>query len=593
VTVQRISHYEIQSTLGEGAMGRVYLALDDVLDRQVAIKVLAGVSLSDPSFLDRFRREARLAAQLNHPHIARIYEFGEDSGQPFIAMELVEGQTLSQVLSRGPLTVEETCRLGRQMASALTAAHAKGIVHRDIKAGNMMVTNEGNLLVMDFGVARRAGDAQLTTAGSLLGTPNTMAPETINGQEPGPPADLFAAGCVLYEMLAGRPPFRGKDPLTVLFQVLHQEPELLREQRSDVPDDMIAIINGLLVKEPDKRFGPASALVQALGGEITGAYSMGSGAIYATPSGGFQAVSPGGTGPSSVVSTAAMTVASSEIQRGTLAPPLSQKKKIPWIAIGIGAAIVAGASLFLLTRPRVDPAVRRAEAKHLNDDLGAVLTDKLMAEGLEKAPPESLAKARHYFEEAARKDPTFPNPWHNMGDLSIFEGKPEQAETELRRAITIDPHYAVARVALADLQDRLGHKTDAEAQYRQAIHEDSTLISAPNNLAYLLIESGRPMEAVQVLTPALQKWPEQPTLYKNYGLAQFALGNLGEAQRAFDKTLQLDPMNNAAWAGMARIAQQNGNKEEATRIWQKMAAVSDTALAREARENLRVLMFGS
>jgi len=189
LTSRRIAHFELHELLGEGAMGKVYRATDLELERSVAIKLLGSRSGNDPSFIERFKREARLAAQLNHPNIATIYAFGEENGEAYIAMEFVEGETLTDRLARGSLPMSEVRKFGRQTAAALAVAHEKGIIHRDIKPGNLMINRFGELKVMDFGVARRSGETELTMAGSLIGTANIMAPELVRGEGATPAAD--------------------------------------------------------------------------------------------------------------------------------------------------------------------------------------------------------------------------------------------------------------------------------------------------------------------------------------------------------------------------------------------------------------------
>ncbi|NNF05829.1 MAG: serine/threonine protein kinase, partial [Candidatus Eisenbacteria bacterium] len=260
----QISHYELLDLLGEGGMGKVYRAIDINLDRPVAIKVLTDRMIGDPEFLERFKREARLAAQLNHPNIATIYEFGEEDGTAYLAMEFVEGKTLQQLMQGRGLAFDDIYFLGGQAARALALAHSRGIVHRDIKAPNLMLTADGNLKVMDFGVARRTGDTQLTMEGALVGTAHIMAPEIIEGKVPGPAADLFSLGCVLYEMATGSPAFSGETASTILYQVAHKDPVPPRELRPDIPEDLEELIASLLVKDPAERFGPTEAVAHAL-----------------------------------------------------------------------------------------------------------------------------------------------------------------------------------------------------------------------------------------------------------------------------------------------------------------------------------------
>jgi serine/threonine-protein kinase len=236
----RIAHYEILSSLGAGGMGEVYRSRDTRLGREVAIKMLPEIFAHDAERTARFGREARVLAALNHPNIAVLYGLEQAEGKHFLVMELVEGETLAQSISRGPLPVEETLAIVRQVADALEAAHEKGIVHRDLKPSNVKVTPEGKVKVLDFGLAKAlvppeaSADilssptlsAVATNAGVILGTAAYMSPEQARGAETGTRSDIFAFGCVLFEMLTGRRSFQGDTVTETIASVLAREPDL-------------------------------------------------------------------------------------------------------------------------------------------------------------------------------------------------------------------------------------------------------------------------------------------------------------------------------------------------------------------------------
>lgn len=212
----KLGPYEILAPLGSGGMGQVYEARDTKLGRKVAIKVLPGEFANDPERLARFRREARLLAALNHPNIATIYGLQEFRGSCSLVMELVPGQNLAERLAVGVIPLREALRTGRQITEALGAAHEKGITHRDIKPANIKVTPEGRVKVLDFGLAKATADSAtdvatltaMTQAGTIFGTPAYMSPEQVRGEPVDTRADIWAFGCVLYELLTGRRPFR-------------------------------------------------------------------------------------------------------------------------------------------------------------------------------------------------------------------------------------------------------------------------------------------------------------------------------------------------------------------------------------------------
>jgi eukaryotic-like serine/threonine-protein kinase len=237
--VKTLGHYEITSQLGRGGMGEVYQAKDLKLGRDVAIKVLPEEFAKDADRVARFQREATLLASLNHPNIAAIYGLEESGGTDFIVLELVEGETLADQLKRGPIPVEESLKLALQIAEALEAAHEKGIIHRDLKPGNIKVTPEGKVKVLDFGLAKAFAGEQAdlnlsnsptlsqaaTQQGVILGTAAYMSPEQARGKAVDKRADIWAFGCVLFEMLTGRAAFSGKDVTDILAAVIRSEPE--------------------------------------------------------------------------------------------------------------------------------------------------------------------------------------------------------------------------------------------------------------------------------------------------------------------------------------------------------------------------------
>src|SRR5262249_9740586 len=272
---EMLSHYRIQKKLGAGGMGEGYKALDTRLSRTVVIKVLPRELTAREANLKRFAREARLASSLDHPNICTIFDLDESEGIHFIAMQYIEGRNLRQVVDGRALELESALSIAIQVGDALAAAHARGIIHRDVKSGNVMVTDSGAVKVLDFGLAKlldddtaRAGgihQTELTELGVPYGTPTHAAPEQARGGRVDSRADIFSTGVILYEMLTGTWPFRGKTAIDVRHAVLHDTPQPLAIARSGpLPPRLQPILDKALAKEPRDRYQKMTELVDDL-----------------------------------------------------------------------------------------------------------------------------------------------------------------------------------------------------------------------------------------------------------------------------------------------------------------------------------------
>ncbi|WP_435830575.1 protein kinase domain-containing protein [Polymorphospora rubra] len=255
------NRYRLDERIAGGGMGDVWRGTDEVLGRTVAVKILLPSLVEEPGFAERFRGEARTMATINHPGVVDVYDYGSDQQIAFLVMEYVEGDALSRTLGRvGRLTPARTMALVAQAADALQAAHEKGIVHRDVKPGNLLVRPNGTLVLTDFGIARSAMVAQLTAAGSVLGTASYISPEQAAGGTATPASDVYALGVVAYQCLSGHRPFEGDNPLAIAMMHVRDTP---RPLPGDIPPPVRSIVDRAMAKDPGGRWPSASALAVA------------------------------------------------------------------------------------------------------------------------------------------------------------------------------------------------------------------------------------------------------------------------------------------------------------------------------------------
>ncbi len=256
--------YEIHKRIGRGGMADVFSARDLLLDRQVAVKVLFPEFATDANFVERFRREAQSAASLSHPNIVNVYDWGKYEGTYFIVMEEVQGRTLAEILTTNKqLTSKQAAEIASEVAAALGFAHDNHVAHRDIKPANILIGTNGQVKVADFGIARALNaptESNLTQVGSVMGTATYFSPEQAQGAQPDPRSDLYSLGIVMYEMVAGRPPFTGENPVSIAYKQVHDAPQPLVQIVADVPRSFEAIVAKLLAKDPKLRYPSAAAL---------------------------------------------------------------------------------------------------------------------------------------------------------------------------------------------------------------------------------------------------------------------------------------------------------------------------------------------
>jgi serine/threonine protein kinase len=361
--------YLVEGSLGSGGMGEVFVATDRVLDRRVALKRLSDTLVEDAPARARFFREARALARINHPNVVAVFDAGDNDGRPYLVMELIQGTTLRHELrSNGRFAPERAAAIGAGIAGGLAAAHAQGVVHRDVKPSNIFLTPTGEPKVGDFGIARiERGDLTLTLTGQAFGSPPYIAPEQAMGRTVDARADLYSLGCVLYHMVAGRRPFEGDDPVSLTYQHLHTVPTRLDAIDTGVSPELATLVAGLLQKDPADRPQTAQEVRRALG-------SM--------PSSRETVVVP--TQP--VVAGDATSVLPRRTQT------LADRRKRPWwfFAAAAGVVILAVVALSAaLTRGGADPA-RAQRSPSANPATSSASTSSVPAT---QAPPTTPKEA--------------------------------------------------------------------------------------------------------------------------------------------------------------------------------------------------------
>jgi serine/threonine protein kinase len=262
---EKLGRYLLKEPLGSGGMSCVYKAHDPVLDREVAVKILPPELGRDETLRQRFQEEARALGRVQHPNLVRIYAVGQEGLSSYYAMELIGGVSLQKaVAALGRMSVEEAVAVVLQVSGGLQAVHESGIVHRDVKPSNIMLDASGRAILMDFGLARREERQTFTAAGAVLGTPEYMSPEQARGDKADLRSDLYSLGVVLFELLGGRPPFYGKDTISILRKHVETAPPALENIAPDVPEAVRDIISRLLAKDPDERYPHVQGVVQEL-----------------------------------------------------------------------------------------------------------------------------------------------------------------------------------------------------------------------------------------------------------------------------------------------------------------------------------------
>ena len=483
---RRLGGYELRDKLGEGGMGAVYLAHDATLDRSAAIKIIRAETLTNEG-KERFLREARACSRINHPNIITVYAAGEENGTPYMAMELIEGRTLRSVMHDGPVAWRTATKWLVELLDALQRLHTEGIIHRDLKPENIMVTRDGIIKLMDFGLAHLTTQTAITQEGTTLGTAPYMSPEQVMGKRLDARSDLFSLITIYQEMLTGTYPFGGDHAMSIMYAIRNEPPAPLSTREPDFPAALKAVIAHAFEKEPEKRYADAGSLRTAV--------------LEAAP----------------------------EIGGGVRVVKASSRRVLLFTAIIAVAIVALGLSGWSAMQKHRAAADRNA-AKNLNEM------------GFAKQEAGDLAGAEEYYRRAVEKDKRYARPYANLGLIALGNGQTAEADSMFRLAIALDPHFSAALVNLGNLYVDAKPES-AEVFYARALKGDEPAAAA-NQLGHLMLDSGRVDEARATLAAALPKATREDVrgaLLRNLGKAEAAAGDSTAARMHWTEAAQLLP----------------------------------------------------
>jgi serine/threonine protein kinase/tetratricopeptide (TPR) repeat protein len=573
-------HYHFLEKLGEGGMGLVYKARDETLGRLVAIKVLPDARL-DPSSRSRFFLEARTASALNHPNIITIHEIASCESTEMIVMEYVEGHTLGALLQSGPLPLSDVFKYAIQIADALGKAHAAGIIHRDIKPGNIMVTGDGLVKVVDFGLAKvqpgtvpaenGAPTLELTGARVVLGTVAYMSPEQATGDPLDARSDIFSFGVLLFEMIGGRRPFEGKTTMEVLHQLLAPEAVAVDALLARAPSDLVRVVSRALAKDREQRFRSTDEMRHALRA-----------AHNSTMSGVVPPIMTAPDAPTTSILLDGAPVAraaSRESQAASVPPKRRRLRRALAFALAAASGVMILVSLPGLqwwggtSAGRTATDSNKSSYQHFaagqallkrhdrRADLDRAIIEFTAA--IEKDPsyaPGYAGLADAYYwknalntdaqwkrlamesaTQAVRLNPDLGIAHTAMGRALMVAGRPDDAETHLTRALAQEPGQAAALISLAAIAAERKDLATAEARYREAAAAAPRDWQPLAELGQLLYKSARYQEAVDVWEQTARLVDDSASLHRQLGAAYHMLGDPDAAAKAFQRALQIEP----------------------------------------------------
>jgi serine/threonine protein kinase/predicted TPR repeat methyltransferase len=623
---QTLGHYRISEKLGEGGMGEVYLALDTELDRRVALKVLPqAVSNSDES-LRRFRSEAKTLASLSHPNIVTIHSVESVDGVQFLTMELLEGKDLRDYIPRGGLSVPELFKIGIPLADALAAAHESNVIHRDLKPGNVIVTNKGQVKVVDFGLAKAIQDADqtvdpraptepLTEEGRILGTVPYMAPEQLLGDEADQRSDIFSLGILLYEAATGRRPFRGKTKAEIQSSILRDIPVPVDQIKPSVPHHAARIISLCLEKDREARLQSAKDVrneLTALQQEISTGTS-GSRTVVIPPSPRPKILR--NLTAAALIAILGLTVwwildgrtppeppqMSPEVQelldqaevhelRGLTRENLEEAEDRYRRALQLepdNPLIQGRLARFLTELQLIYPdAEQREEARELARsalDQDPDQVEALLAVGNLALFDDELEEAERIGRKVIEVAPQNPFGYTLLGEALVKMGELDRGLEQLRKSVTLAGTDTRPRLALAWVLWQQGRTNEAAVEYEQVLEYNPDSPSGLNNLGTIYGQQGRYLEAIPLLRRLLRITDDADAAY-NLANCYFYLDRLDDAISTYERVLEIDPEYLWAPHGLAEAHEKLGDRARAEDFYRQAIQSYDRWLEQSGPE---------
>ena len=621
-----ISHYKILEKLGEGGMGVVYKAQDTKLDRIVALKFLPKLLLCDNEAKIRFEHEAKATSALNHTNITTIYEIDESEGECFICMEYVEGKLIKELIKEKALSIQDILNIFIQIAEGLNAAHKKGIIHRDIKSDNIMLTADGLVKIMDFGLAKLKGAPRVTKIGSTVGTLAYMSPEQAQGMEIDQRSDIFSFGVVLYEMITGQLPFRGEHEAAIIYSILNEAPEPLERYKTNVPEGLQRVVNKALEKNQEIRYQQIDELradLKKLRKETESPVKRQLPSIAVLPFTNLSADKEQDyfcDGMAEEIINALSQIEDLHVVARTSAfafkdkhediREIGRKLNVETLLEGsvrksgnrlrITAQLVNVSDGYHLWSERFDRDL--ADVFAIQDEISLAIVDKLKVKLLgdekekilkrytqnleaydlylkgryhwNRRTPEALKKAMSHFEQVIKKDPDYALAYTGLADsysmlAQVYALTPKEAfpkaKALAKRALEIDESLAEAHTSLAFVLSAFDWDwSGAEREFKRAIELNTNYATAHQWFAMgLLVNLGRISEAIKEINKALEFDPLSLIVNTAAGNIYLCAGYEDMAAEYAEKIMDMDPTFGFAHFILADVNKRRGKYDEA------------------------------